>query len=164
MSIKTYSELKELKTFKERFDYLKSDSKVGESTFGFNRFLNQSFYASAKWKEIRRQVIIRDNCCDLGIDGEDIYGNRVEIHHLNPLTEEDIVNQTEYLLDPEYLITTSHDTHNALRYGDDSYLDKFKNVERTEGDTTVWKTDEASDTSEDVEDISEEPDEEEYHS
>lgn len=138
MSIKTYSELMRLHTFEDRFNYLSLKGSVGEDTFGFDRYLNQAFYRSAEWKRVRDQVIIRDNGCDMGIEDAPIFG-RVYIHHMNPLTREDIINSTDYLLNPEYLICVSHDTHNAIHYGSFDILPSKSFVERSPNDTTPWK-------------------------
>lgn len=137
MSIKTYSELITLPTFEERFQYLRLNGAVGESTFGFDRYLNQIFYRSQKWKDIRDFVIIRDNGCDLGVEGYEIYG-RILIHHMNPITVKDIEHESEFLLDPEYLITTVHNTHNAIHYGDENLLITAP-IERTKNDTCPWR-------------------------
>lgn len=137
MDIKTYSELKTLTTFKERFRYLKLNGQVGKDTFGFDRWLNQIFYKDPEWKSIRDYVIVRDNGCDLGIDGYEING-RILVHHMNPITKMDIVERSEYLLDPEYLISTVHRTHNAIHYGDESLLFTMP-IERTRNDTCPWK-------------------------
>ena len=137
MSIKTYSELIKFNTFEDRYRYLKLDGRVGVDTFGFDRYLNQIFYRSGKWKSIRDEVIIRDNGCDLGIDGREIHG-RIIIHHMNPITIEDIEKESEYLIDPEFLITTVLNTHNAIHYGDESLL-MLMPVERTRNDTCPWK-------------------------
>lgn len=137
MSIKTYSELIALPTFEERYRYLRLDGKVGQDTFGFDRYLNQIFYRSQRWKAIRDEVIIRDNGCDLGVDGHEIYG-RILIHHMNPITQYDIERETEYLLNPEYLITTMHNTHNAIHYGDENLLITAP-IERTKNDTCPWR-------------------------
>lgn len=137
MSIKTYSELIQLSTFEERFRYLQLNSHVGRETFGFDRYLNQIFYRSQKWKSIRNHVIIRDNGCDLGVEGYEIHG-RVLIHHMNPITLQDIERESEFLLDPEYLISTIHNTHNAIHFGDESLLIKAP-VERAMYDTCPWR-------------------------
>lgn len=137
MIIKTYSKLSELPTFEERFRYLKFKGVVGKETFGYDRYLNQLFYSSKKWKAIRDHVIVRDNGCDLGAEGYDIHG-RIIIHHINVITREDIERESEYLLDPEFLITTTHNTHNAIHYGDESLL-MSKPIERTKNDTCPWK-------------------------
>lgn len=135
--IKNYRELSRLKTFEERFAYLKLSGKVGADTFGFDRMFNQRFYTSMEWKNIRRQVIIRDNGCDLGIEGYDIF-DKILIHHMNPITLDDINSATEYLLNPEYLICVSHSTHNAIHYGNEKLLQK-EPVERSRNDTCPWR-------------------------
>ena len=137
MSIKTYSELISLPTFEERFKYLQLKGSVGKETFGFDRYLNQNFYRSAEWKRVRDKVIIRDNGCDLGIEDRLIYGN-VLIHHMNPINDKDIYNLTDILLNPEYLICVSHNTHNAIHYGNEELLAKAPIV-RTKNDTCPWK-------------------------
>lgn len=135
--IRTYSELITFPTFVERFQYLKLGGIVGEDTFGFDRYLNQTFYRSAKWKEIRDYVILRDNGCDLGVEGHDIH-ERILVHHMNPITKEDILRESEFLLDPEYLICTIKNTHDAIHYGDESLLITAP-VERRKNDTCPWK-------------------------
>ena len=135
--IKTYSELSKLQTFEERYAYLKLSGTVGKDTFGYDRYLNQIFYRSQEWKSIRDKVIIRDDGCDLGVDGYEIHG-RIYIHHMNPIMLKDIENKTEFLLNPEYLITTTHSTHNAIHYGDESLLPLIPK-ERTANDTCPWK-------------------------
>lgn len=137
MSIKTYSELITLPTFEERFEYLRLDGSVGEQTFGFDRYINQLFYQSAEWKRIRDFVIIRDNGCDLGVEDHDITG-KILIHHMNPITINDIQARSEFLLNPEYLISTTHLTHNAIHYGDERLLPKGP-IERTKYDTCPWR-------------------------
>ena len=137
MIIRTYSELITLPTFEERFRYLQLDGRVGEETFGFDRYLNQAFYKSEEWLRVRDQVILRDNGCDLGIEGREIYG-RILIHHMNPITVDDIAKRSKYLLDPEYLITTVKNTHDAIHYGDENLLIKMP-IERTRNDTCPWK-------------------------
>lgn len=137
-TIRTYSELILLPSFQERYEYLKLDGIVGEDTFGFDRYLNQQFYRSAEWKRIRDLVIVRDNGCDLGIDGYFIQG-RVYIHHMNPISQKDIVSKTSLLIDPEYLICVSLDTHNAIHYGDEKLLRRDP-IERRPNDTCPWKT------------------------
>jgi len=136
-TIKTYSELILLPTFKERYGYLRLNGRVGEETFGFDRHLNQTFYKSEEWKAIRDFVIVRDNGCDLGVIGHEIYG-KILIHHMNPIVPKDIVRRSEFLLDPEYLISTVLTTHNAIHYGDDSLL-VSEPIERTKNDTCPWK-------------------------
>lgn len=137
MSIRNYSELSKLLTFEERYQYLRLDGAVGKETFGFDRYLNQVFYRSQKWKTIRDFVIIRDNGCDLGVEGYEIRG-RIIIHHINPLTVRDIESESEFLLDPEFLICTTHNTHNAIHYGDENLLIRAP-IERTKNDTCPWK-------------------------
>lgn len=135
--IRTYSELITLPTFMERYKYLRIGGTVGTDTFGFDRYLNQVFYKSDEWKSIRRHVIIRDCGCDLGIEGHEIH-ERILIHHINPISEEDILGRSDFLLNPEYLISTSHRTHNAIHYGDDSILIDTP-LERRKNDTCPWK-------------------------
>ena len=137
MSIRTYSELITIPTFKERFEYLQLDGKVGEETFGFDRYLNQSFYKSPEWRSVRDFVIIRDCGCDLAIEGHEIFG-KILVHHMNPIRIEDIVNRSEYLLDPEYLICTIKNTHDAIHYGDSNLL-ITEPIERTKNDTCPWR-------------------------
>lgn len=137
MSIRTYSELISLPTFEERFEYLRLNGEVGADTFGFDRYLNQILYKSREWKAVRDEVIIRDNGCDLGVDGYEIRG-RILIHHMNPISVDDIKNRTDLLLNPEYLITTVHATHNAIHYGDMNQLTRGP-VIRTANDTCPWK-------------------------
>lgn len=135
--IRTYSELIKLKTFKDRFEYLKLDGIVGEETFGFDRYMNQIFYKSREWTSVRRAVIIRDNGCDLGVEGYEIHG-KILIHHMNPINLSDIVHKTDELLNPDYLITTVLSTHNAIHYGDASLLPALP-IERRANDTCPWK-------------------------
>lgn len=136
MRIRTYRELRRLETFEERFRYLSLRGEVGQSTFGFDRWINQQFYTSSQWRQIRNHLIARDNACDLGIEGYEIY-DRIIIHHMNPMTVEDIVDGDESILDPEFLITTRHLTHNAIHYGDEKLLPR-PFVERKRGDTRLW--------------------------
>ena len=136
--IRTYSELSKLATFEERFQYLRLDGSVGASTFGFDRYVNQQFYRSREWRAIIDEVIVRDNGCDLGVEGYEIHG-RIYIHHMNPILVKDIVDQTEYLMNPEYLIATTHATHNAIHYGDENLLITAQIV-RTPNDTCPWKS------------------------
>lgn len=137
MNIKCYSELSRLSTFEERYSYLQLKGSVGADTFGFDRYLNQIFYRSKEWKVVRDLVIIRDNGCDLGVLGYEIHG-RILIHHLNPISVEDIERRTSILLDPEYLICTTHNTHNAIHYGDEGLLSRAP-IQRTKYDTCPWK-------------------------
>ncbi len=135
--IRTYSELTTLPTFEERFDYLNLSGKVGAETFGFDRVFNQKFYRSAEWIKMRDYVINRDLGCDLGVVGYDIIG-KIYIHHMNPISMSDIKERTKYLLDPEFLITMSFQTHNAIHYGDKSQVGR-KHIERRPNDTCPWK-------------------------
>lgn len=136
-TIRTYTELMQLKTFEERYEYLKIGGKVGEETFGFDRYLNQVFYTSDEWRSIRNDVIIRDNGCDLGMPDREIKGSII-IHHMNPISKEDILNRSEFLLDPEYLICTFKLTHDAIHYGSSDLLPKGP-IERTKNDTCPWR-------------------------
>ena len=137
--IRTYSELITLPTFEERFEYLRLDGRIGDQTFGFDRYLNQLFYKDKEWLSIRDEVIVRDQGCDLGIEEYELSkGQRILIHHMNPLTKEDIVRRTKFLLDPEYLITTCHRTHTAIHYGDKNLLPS-KPIVRTKNDTCPWR-------------------------
>lgn len=136
MKTKSYSEMQGFFTFKERYDYLKLNGSVGESTFGFDRYLNQQFYRSSTWRHLRNEIIARDGGCDLGIEGYDIH-DRVVIHHITPMTPEQIQDGHPLVLDPDNLITTTHETHNAIHFGDDNLLRKpYK--ERRPGDTKPW--------------------------
>lgn len=135
--IRTYSELITLSTFEERYLYLQLNGTIGEETFGFDRYLNQILYASNEWKHCRRDIIIRDNGCDLGCEGFDIHG-RILIHHLNPITIVDVLNRNPKVFDPENLICTSHNTHNAIHYGDESLLIK-EPIVRSKNDTCPWR-------------------------
>lgn len=135
--IRTYSELSKLATFEERFEYLRLDGEVGIETFGFDRIFNQRFYTSKEWRDMRARIIVRDYGCDLGVEGYDIFGS-VIIHHLNPIRLEDIEKRSDILLNPEFLISTSHTTHNAIHYGDENLLNMAP-IERTPYDTCPWK-------------------------
>lgn len=137
MITKTYNELKRLKTFEERYEYLKIGGKVGEDTFGFDRYLNQVFYKSKEWQSARNYVITRDNGCDLGIPGHDIHGY-ILVHHMNPITKEDVLNRSPKLFDPNNLICTSKRTHDGIHYGTDE-LPYEVPVERSRNDTCPWK-------------------------
>ena len=137
-NIKTYDELIKFKTFEERYEYLKIGGTVGEETFGFDRYLNQIFYKSKEWLSMRNYVITRDNGCDLGVPGREIRSDRIIIHHINPITKEDILNRSEFLLDPKYLITTIKNTHDAIHYGNSDMLCQGP-IERTKNDTCPWK-------------------------
>lgn len=136
--IKTYTELIQLPTFEERFRYLKLDGVIGEETFGFDRYLNQAFYSSTEWKKFRRDIIVRDMGCDLGIEDREI-GGLIMIHHLNPIALEDILKRNvKVLLNPENVICASANTHRAIHYGDESLLIKAP-IERTKNDTCPWR-------------------------
>lgn len=137
MNIKTYSKLMTFPTFEERYEYLKVGGRVGEETFGFDRWLNQLFYKDPEWLAVRDEVIIRDNGCDLGIEGREIH-SRILVHHMNPITKEDILRRSKYLLDPEYLICTMKNTHDAIHYGDEGLLIKDPIVRR-KNDTCPWR-------------------------
>ena len=136
--IRTYSELIKLPTFMERYEYLRLGGKVGEETFGFDRYLNQIFYKSPEWLAIRNKIIVRDNGCDLGVPGREIRGNRILIHHMNPITVDDILNRSDFLLNPEYLICTIKNTHDAIHYGDSELLYQDPIV-RSKNDTCPWR-------------------------
>lgn len=137
MALLRYSELKRLPTFEERYEYLRLGGLIGETTFGFERFLNQALYTSQRWRILRNQIIIRDNGCDLGIEGRDIF-DKIIIHHMNPLTREQMRDPDEAIFDPENLICVSHETHNAIHYGDANLLRKDY-VPRRPYDTCPWK-------------------------
>ena len=137
MSIRTYSELITLPTFKERYEYLKLSGRVGEETFGFDRYLNQAFYKSEEWRAVRDYVIVRDNGCDLGMEGHEIFG-KILIHHMNPISKRDILDRSDLLLNPEYLICTIKNTHDAIHFGDENLL-IVAPIERRKNDTCPWK-------------------------
>lgn len=137
MSIKTYSELITIPTYKERFEYLKLGGVVGRDTFGYDRYLNQAFYNSPEWKRFRRDIIIRDNGCDLACKGYSIRG-RIILHHINPITYEDLINRNSILFDQENIVCVTHNTHNAIHYGDSNLLTTGP-IERTANDTCPWK-------------------------
>lgn len=136
-TMRTYSELSKLKTFKERFEYLKLDGLIGEETFGWDRYLNQVFYKSPEWRSTRDKIIVRDNGRDLGVEGYDIFG-KIIIHHMNPMSLSDIANRNPDIFNPEYLICVSHETHNAIHYGDVNQLN-LGPIERTANDTCPWR-------------------------
>lgn len=136
--IRTYDALMKCQTFLQRFNYLKLGDKIGKETFGYDRYLNQRFYKTPEWKKLRDEIIIRDDGCDLGHPDFPIYG-RIIIHHMNPLTKDDIIHSTEYLLDPKYLICVSHDTHNAIHYGSSDLLLIDEPVIRKPNDTCPWR-------------------------
>lgn len=138
-NLRCYSELITIPTFKERFDYLKLNGRVGEQTFGFDRYLNQKFYRLPEWKTVRRQVILRDNGCDLGLEDREIPpGVRIIVHHMNPIVIKDITNKLDWILDPEFLICTMKITHDAIHYGDESLLYSDP-IERMPNDTVPWR-------------------------
>lgn len=134
--IRTYQDLRQLGTLKERFDYLSLGGQVGYTTFGFDRWMNQQFYTSRQWRQVRNVVIDRDRGCDLGIEGFEVH-QRIAIHHMNPMTPEDIKRGLGHILDPNYLISTSHNTHNAIHFGDAKLLPRVRR-ERATGDTKLW--------------------------
>lgn len=136
LKTRTYLELRRLETFEERFDYLNLGGTVGESTFGFDRWANQKFYTSQQWRQVRNKVVLRDNGCDLGIPGYEINGALL-VHHMNPLSMDDLENSEAWILEPDFLITTTRDTHNAIHYGDKSKL-RTPFVPRAPGDTHLW--------------------------
>lgn len=138
MGIRTYSELIKINTFEERYDYLKTPGRVGEETFGFDRYLNQAFYKSKEWIRVRNIVIARDLGCDLAIDRLEIFGIII-VHHMNPITIDDLLNRTKYLLDPEFLVCTSDNTHKAIHYGDKDLLSRNTFAERKPNDTCPWR-------------------------
>ena len=134
---RSYSEMRQLKTFEERFEYLKLNGRVGQDTFGYDRYLNQMLYKLPEWKSTKNKVILRDNGCDLGIEGREIHGP-VLVHHINPITVEDIKERSPKLFDLDNLISTMLSTHNAIHYGDGSLLARDP-IERTVNDTCPWK-------------------------
>ena len=138
-NIRTYSELITIPSFIERYRYLKLNNKVGEETFGFDRYLNQHFYRLKEWKDIRNYVITRDNGCDLGMEDREIpEGIPIIVHHINPISLKDISNKLDWILDPEFLICTTKRTHEAIHYGDESLL-YDEPIERTPNDTCLWR-------------------------
>lgn len=137
MKIRTYSELSKIHSFEARYRYLRLGGRVGEETFGFDRYINQLFYKDPEWLAVRDKVIIRDNGCDLGIEGREIR-TRIFVHHMNPIKKEDILHRTVFLLNPEYLICVTKNTHDAIHYGNENLLVKLP-VERRKNDTCPWK-------------------------
>ena len=135
--IKTYSELIIIPDFLERYQYLRIGGRVGADTFGYDRYLNQILYHSDEWKRFRRDIIIRDNGCDLACDGYDVH-QRILVHHINPITVEDVLRRDPKIFDPDNVITTSHNTHQAIHYGDEGLLIRAP-TERTKNDTCPWK-------------------------
>ena len=134
---KTYSELIRLEKYMDRYQYLMLSGRVGQETFGYERFLNQSLYKSHEWRSVRDEVIVRDHGCDLGMEGYEIYGSII-VHHMNPITMDDIQNRNEDIFNPEYLVSTSFSTHNAIHYGDEGLL-ITEPIIRTKNDTCPWK-------------------------
>ena len=134
---RTFLELRKLKTFEERYRYLRLFGRVGEDTFGYDRYLNQMLYLSNRWRKTRDRIIIRDNACDLGVEGYEIY-DKIFIHHMNPITIEDVEMDRDILYDPNYLISTSFDTHNAIHYGNESSLPRLPIIRRR-NDTCPWR-------------------------
>lgn len=137
MTSKTYSELIAIPTYEDRFRYLQLQGAVGKDTFGYDRYLNQVLYNSQEWKRFRNEIIIRDNGCDLAFEGYDIHG-RILVHHINPITVDDVINRNPLVFDPENVICVTHNTHNAIHYGDESLLITAP-IERTRNDTCPWK-------------------------
>lgn len=136
MRTRSYRELARIEGFVERFRYLSLGGQVGASTFGFDRYINQGFYRSREWKNLRDEVIVRDNGCDLGVEGFEIH-SRILVHHMNPIDVDDIISSSNSLINPDNLITTTHRTHNAIHYGDESLLPRLP-VPRERGDTGLW--------------------------
>ena len=137
MMIRTYTQLQKIPEFLDRFEYLRLAGVVGQETFGFDRHLNQQLYTSPRWRAVRDEVIIRDGACDLGVPGYDL-GSRIYVHHMNPISANDILQNHDFVWDPEFLICTSFNTHNAIHYGNQESLPKLP-IQRTQGDTTPWK-------------------------
>lgn len=138
--IRTYTELIQLPTFEERYEYLRLGGRVGEDTFGFERWINQDFYTSYEWRKFRRKIIARDLGCDLAAKERPfLQGELVVIHHMNPIEKKDIINHTEFLMDPEYVIATTDNTHKAIHYGDRSLLKAFEPIIRSVNDTCPWR-------------------------
>lgn len=135
---RSYKELSRLKTFKDKYEYLRLNGSVGKETFGFDRYLNQALYSSGEWKRFRRNVIVRDNGCDLGDPERPIQGDRIIIHHINPLTVEDLENRSPLIFDMDNVVCVSYLTHQAIHYGDASLLPQDI-LERMPNDTIPWK-------------------------
>lgn len=136
-TIRTYSELTQFSTYEDRYEYLRLDGTIGENTFGFDRYLNQKFYNTPEWRRFRREIIVRDNGCDMGLDGYTIYG-KIYVHHINPITKFDLLNRSRCLLDPENVICLSFDTHQAITYGTEQ-PPMQKPIERSKNDTCPWR-------------------------
>lgn len=137
MRKRSYSELLQFKTFEERYQYLRLVGEVGNPTFGYDRYFNQLFYHSSEWRRTRNQIILRDNGCDLSMPDYEIHG-RIYIHHINPITKQDVEEFSDNLFDPENLVCVTFDTHNAIHYGDERTLPKIP-IERVPGDTCPWR-------------------------
>lgn len=135
--IRTYTDLSKLETLEERFNYLQLGDRVGKETFGFDRYINQVFYKHQEWKQIRNEIIVRDNGCELGLEGYEI-GSSIYVHHMNPVTINDIEEWSAYLVDPEYLVCMSFKMHNAIHFGDSQILGSYEIVERSPNDTKLW--------------------------
>jgi hypothetical protein len=133
---RSYTDLQRISDFKERYNYLRLNSSIGVATFGFDRYLNQQFYKSTQWGQVRHHVIVRDRGCDLGVEGYELH-DRITIHHMNPMTVRDITSGEDWILDPEFLISVGHRTHNAIHYGDETLLPR-PFVVRRPGDTKLW--------------------------
>lgn len=138
MRIRSYSEMCELPSFEERFEYLKLNGRVSSQTFGWDRIFNQQFYRSNEWKDVRDYVLVRDCGCDLSHPDHEIHGSRIIVHHMNPIDLNDIQEVSKFLLDPDFLVCTTHHTHNAIHYGDESLLTRDP-IERFANDTCPWK-------------------------
>ena len=139
-TIRTYTELIQFPTFLERYQYLKLGGEVGRETFGWERYLNQNFYRSLEWRRFRNQIILRDNGCDLACEGHEFAnGERIIIHHLNPIETDDIVYRTEFLMNPEYAVAVRDRTHQAIHYGDDSLILEYEPIVRAPNDTCPWR-------------------------
>ena len=136
MRVRSWSELRLISSFEARYEYLRVDGSVGQETFGFDRYLNQMFYTSREWRQVRQKVIARDLGCDLGVEGYEIF-DKIIIHHMNPMTVEEVTHGDDRILDPEFLISTTHRTHNAIHYGDKELLPK-RFISRSPGDTKLW--------------------------
>ncbi len=136
--IKTYSELITYSTFEERYRYLRIGGAVGKETFGYDRYLNQILYTSPEWRSFRKEIIVRDNGCDLGCEGFDIH-SRILVHHIDPITADDVLNRDQKIFDPDNVICTSHNTHQAIHYGDENLLITMP-MERSKNDTCPWKS------------------------
>lgn len=138
-NLKRYSELIKFNTFEDRYNYLKLNNAVGEETFGFDRWINQRFYKSKEWLRVRDEVITRDRGCDLGIPDREINYDKILIHHMNPISKDDIINHPEFILDPEYLICVSNNTHQAIHYGDEQLLKSRDPIQRYKNDQCPWR-------------------------